>query len=175
MRLLSIILSIVLFASCMTPQRLAKKTKKACDFCSIMSDSTTTTDTTIVQYKDTAIYITRPGRTILLDNPCATLCDSFGNLIPFIKTERKNGLVTTIEVVDGDIVFDCQTDSMKVIIDDLRHELRIIRTTVKPKVIVVEPTFFEKLLDKFKGFLFWYFWITVITGSILLGKKFKLF
>ena len=93
MRYLLIILSLVVL-SCNSEKRLYKKCVKYASYC-VKSDSVTTIEHDIV-YRDTTIFLTQKADTVILDNPCALLCDSLGNLKAFSRTKNDNGIVTTI-------------------------------------------------------------------------------
>ena len=116
-----------------------------------------------IVFKDTTIYIpTIVNTPIYLENPCKLLCDSLGNLKPFIKTEKKGGLKSTIKSVGNVLVVECETDSLKARIQYLEHHTIDIEKSHTENT-VQKPCELEHR-TKFDGFTWWWFWI---TASIL--------
>ena len=125
--------------------------------------------------KDTTIYVPTVVNTpIYLENPCALLCDSFGKLKPFTRTEKKNGLKSTIKSVGNVLVVECETDSLKAKIQYLEHHIIDIEKSHTENT-VQKPCELEHR-TKFDGFTWWWFWITagILTLWILikLGKTY---
>lgn len=139
----SIIAIIVLMCmfSCVTE----KQRMKICRNCPV-KDSTITVEKTIV--KDTTIYVTQTvTEPIYIDNPCANLCDSLGNLKPFFKSEKKNGIVKTITTQNNQLKFDCKADSLEVVLKGLITERNKRSETHSTKTVEVFQT------TKWQGFL----------------------
>jgi hypothetical protein len=99
---------------------------------------------------------------IYLENPCKLLCDSLGNLKPFTKTEKKNGLKSTVKSVGNVLVVECETDSLKARIQYLEHHTIDVEKSHTENT-VQKPCELEHR-TKFDGFTWWWFWI---TASIL--------
>jgi hypothetical protein len=128
-----------------------------------------------IVFKDTTIYVpTIVNTPIYLENPCKLLCDSLGNLKPFIKTEKKNGLKSTVKSVGNVLVVECETDSLKARIQYLEHHTIDIEKSHTENT-VQKPCELEHR-TKFDGFTWWWFWITagILTLWILikLGKTY---
>lgn len=116
-----------------------------------------------IVFKDTTIYVpTIVNTPIYLENPCKLLCDSLGNLKPFIKTEKKGGLKSTVKSVGNVLVVECETDSLKARIQYLEHHTIDIEKSHTENT-VQKPCELEHR-TKFDGFTWWWFWI---TASIL--------
>jgi hypothetical protein len=147
----------VVFSSCMT-NRKGELTQKGKNFIALHckgSDSTITKEKTVL--KDTTLYITTPGPIQYLPNPCKDLCDSLGNLKPFEKKEKKNGIKSTIKSVGNSIAFDCEADSLKAVITTLQKEISI---TSKEKTVIQKPCELDHI-DRWDSF-----WIR--SGQILI-------
>ena len=143
MRKISILILVVLLTSCISQ----KKRLKICATCPIQ---TTVHDSIVTIIKDTTIYISRRGDTITLDNPCAYLCDSLGNLKPFEIKKRKNGIVSTLKSANNKLTFDCATDSLEAIIKGLRQTNR---SKTEVKTVTIEKNYTK--FDRFKNTFFW--------------------
>lgn len=116
-----------------------------------------------IVFKDTTIYVpTIVNTPIYLENPCKLLCDSLGNLKPFIKTEKKGGLKSTVKSVGNVLVVECETDSLKARIQYLEHHTIDLEKSHTENT-VQKPCELEHR-TKFDGFTWWWFWI---TASIL--------
>lgn len=116
-----------------------------------------------IVFKDTTIYVpTIVNTPIYLENPCKLLCDSLGNLKPFIKTEKKGGLKSTVKSVGNVLVVECETDSLKARIQYLEHHTIDLEKSHTENT-VQKPCELEHRI-KFDGFTWWWFWI---TASIL--------
>ena len=128
-----------------------------------------------IVFKDTTIYVpTIVNTPIYLENPCKLLCDSLGNLKPFIKTEKKGGLKSTVKSVGNVLVVECETDSLKARIQYLEHHTIDIEKSHTENT-VQKPCELEHR-TKFDGFTWWWFWITagILALFILikLGKTY---
>lgn len=145
-RILLLLLPILL-TSCITQ----KKRLKICATCPV---ATIMVDSIIV--KDTAIYIVQKGEIEYIESPCAELCDSFGNLIPFIRESTSNGIKTTIKTIGNVLTVECEVDSLKAIITLLERQ--------RSSIITLPPVEVERKktsLEKFQGY---WFWICVVLG-----------
>jgi hypothetical protein len=100
-----LLLAAMLLSSCVVTQKqrdrfLARNCKQE----SSKSDSIVTKlDTVLVEVPG------EQGPPIYLENPCAHLCDSLGNLKPFSITEEKNGIKTSVRSVGNSIVINSAT------------------------------------------------------------------
>lgn len=120
--------------------------------------------------KDTTIYIpTIVNTPIYLENPCKELCDSLGRLKSFSKTQKKNGIKSTVKSVGNSIVVECETDSLKARIQYLEHHITDIEKSHTENT-VEKPCELEHR-TKFDGFTWWWFWIT--AGIIALFASIK--
>lgn len=143
--------------SCVTEKQRAK----ICNACSVVSKIK---DSIVYVKVDTTIYITTAGPTQYLDSPCKDLCDSLGNIKPFEKIKTTNGIKGTIKSVGKSIVFTCEADSLKQVIQFL--EKRIYSQNENSYVKYVPCNREHK--TKFDGFTCWWFWITVAIGVIII-------
>ncbi|MDQ3047060.1 MAG: hypothetical protein M3R27_05885 [Bacteroidota bacterium] len=143
-----ITLTTLALTSCVTQ----KQRSKICLTCTVVTQSHDSIIEKIV--RDTITLPPIAGPIQYLENPCKELCDSLGNLKPFIKTERKNGVVSTIRSVGNSIVVKCDTDS-------LQAEILKIEKERFQKIETVQriPCHLQHE-SKFSGFTFWWFWIT---------------
>jgi hypothetical protein len=127
----SLILSCIFISGCYSEKQCVKhcseclKTNsvKETDSVSVSSDSSRKeishkTDTVLVPY---AI----PGPIQYLENPCAALCDSIGNLKAYDRTEHKNGLTNRLFTRNDSLIDDCSADSILAIKDRIENELKI--------------------------------------------------
>lgn len=83
-------------------------------------------ENTTILYKDTAIYITSPKETIIVNNPCDTLIHIY---------KKQNGLKMAVNSVKGKITFTCEADSLKAVIKSLqiskqKYQLKTIEKKV---------------------------------------------
>ena len=141
MRKVSLLVLVVLLTSC------ASHRLKICATC---QTATIVKDSIVTILKDTTIYISRKGDTITLANPCATLCDSFGNLKPFEIKKKKNGIVSTLKAENNKLTFDCAADSLEAIIKGLRETTT---THSEVKTVTIEKQYTK--FDRFKNTFFW--------------------
>ena len=155
-----LLLVLTIFSSCVLTKKqknnfLAKYCERKDSIVYIKKDS--------IVLKDTTIYVpTIVNTPIYLENPCKLLCDSLGNLKPFIKTEKKGGLKSTVKSVGNVLVVECETDSLKARIQYLEHHTIDIEKSHTENT-VQKPCELEHR-TKFDGFTWWWFWI---TASIL--------
>ena len=155
-----LLLVLTIFSSCVLTKKqkdnfLAKYCERKDSIVYIKKDS--------IVFKDTTIYVpTIVNTPIYLENPCKLLCDSLGNLKPFIKTEKKGGLKSTVKSVGNVLVVECETDSLKARIQYLEHHTIDLEKSHTENT-VQKPCELEHR-TKFDGFTWWWFWI---TASIL--------
>ena len=152
-----VILLLTLLSSCITE----KKRQKICQTCPVKIEKEVH-DSIIEKLKDTTIYITQQGPIQYLENPCKTLCDSLGNLKPIKIESKKNGIKSTIKSVGNTLAIECETDSLKAVINGLKETIRI----TKEKEIKEVPVCHLDHKTKFDGFTFWWFWITACAIAI---------
>lgn len=155
----AVLVLIVALSSCSYDKRLAKW----CGRCTV-KDSIVYKE--IIKKKDTTLYITTPGPIQYLENPCAHLCDSFGNLKPFEIKKKTNGIVGTIKSVGNSIAFNCDADSLRAVIRGLEE-----KTIVKSEAITRFADCNKEHRTSFDGFTRWWFYIT--AGLLLLFIGFK--
>lgn len=117
-----------------------------------------------VVFKDTTVYITQKGKTEYINNPCAELCDSFGNLKPFLRENTTNGVRTVIKTVNNTLVVECETDSLEAIITGLKETYH---SEVIQEVVEIERQ--KTLFDKIQS---WYFWLSLLTVGLFLVYKY---
>lgn len=118
--------------------------------------------------KDT-VYITVAGPTQYLPNPCAELCDSLGNVKPYYKEERKNGITSTVHTKGNVLIVDCKADSLEAIIEARDRTISYYKLSDKSKkhssikeVPVIVKTWWDK-------FLRWWFWISATTCAAIIS------
>jgi ribosomal protein L12E/L44/L45/RPP1/RPP2 len=155
--LLTAILLLTFLNGCITE----KKRQKICQTCPVKIEKEVH-DSIIEKLKDTTIYITQQGPIQYLENPCKTLCDSLGNLKPIKIESKKNGIKSTIKSVGNTLAIECETDSLKAVINGLKETIRI----TKEKEIKEVPVCHLDHKTKFDGFTFWWFWITACAIAI---------
>lgn len=155
--LLTAILLLTFLSGCITE----KKRQKICQTCPVKIEKEVH-DSIIEKLKDTTIYITQQGPIQYLENPCKTLCDSLGNLKPIKIESKKNGIKSTIKSVGNTLAVECETDSLKAVINGLKETIRI----TKEKEIKEVPVCHLDHKTKFDGFTFWWFWITACAIAI---------
>ena len=83
-------------------------------------------ENTTILYKDTAIYITSPKETIIVNNPCDTLIHIY---------KKQNGLKMAVNSSKGKLTFTCEADSLKAVIKSLqiskqKYQLKTIEKKV---------------------------------------------
>lgn len=163
-----LLLILTIFSSCVLTKKqknnfLAKYCERKDSIVYIKRDS--------IVLKDTTIYIPTVVNTpIYLENPCALLCDSFGKLKPFTRTEKKNGLKSTVKSVGNVLVVECETDSLKARIQYLEHHVIDIEKSHTENT-VQKPCELEHR-TKFDGFTWWWFWITAAILALWIGKNY---
>ena len=154
MKNIIIILLTLAITSCVTQ----KKRLKICATCPV---ETITKDSIII--KDTAIYIVQKGEVEYIDNPCAELCDSFGNLIPFERETTSNGIKTTIKTIGNVLTVECEVDSLKAVITLLEKQSSSI-VTVPPKIV-------ERKKSRFENFQSLWFYVSWTAIIVFIGVK----
>lgn len=160
MRIIAI-LSILLITSCSTFKE-NRKARKCAKFGCIKE--TFVLDCTIIKAVHDTSYISKEGPTVYLENPCAELCDEFGQLKPFEKVTVKDGIKNTIKSVGNVIVSECDLDSMKQVNTTLREEIfRLESQTIE---VPRKKTWFEKLQS------IW-FYISITSIIVYLALKIK--
>lgn len=163
-----LLLILTIFSSCVLTKKqknnfLAKYCERKDSIVYIKRDS--------IVLKDTTIYVPTVVNTpIYLENPCALLCDSFGKLKPFTRTEKKNGLKSTVKSVGNVLVVECETDSLKARIQYLEHHVIDIEKSHTENT-VQKPCELEHR-TKFDGFTWWWFWITAVILALWIGKNY---
>jgi hypothetical protein len=155
--LLIIILLLTLLNGCISE----KKRQQICQKCPVKIEKEIH-DSIIEKLRDTTIYITQQGPTQFLENPCKNLCDSLGNLKPVKIETKKNGIKSTIKSQGNSLIFECETDSLKAVINGLKETIRI----TKEKEVKEVPVCHLDHKTKFDGFTFWWFWITACAIAI---------
>lgn len=160
--LLTILILLTFLSSCITE----KKRQQICQKCPVKIEKEVH-DSIIEKLKDTTIYITTQGPIQYLENPCKHLCDSLGNLKPINKQSKKNGIKSIIKKVGNSLAFDCEADSLKTVINGLKETIKII----KKKEIIEVPVCHLEHKNKFDGFTYWWFWITLIILIGLIGIR----
>ncbi len=118
--IIAILTILTLFSSCQAYK------KKICLQCPTRTEIK---DTTI--YKETVKYDTSyfsiPGPTITVESPC----DSLGRLKSFKVVEKKNGLISTVQNIGGNIVADCNADSLMKVNKELTKEINQFRSEIR--------------------------------------------
>ena len=162
MKYLLFILAIT-FLSCSKERRMHRRCVKYASYC-VKSDSTTTiTHDTL--YRDTTVFISQVADTVILDNPCAILCDSVGNLKPFLRTQNDRGIVTTIRTVNNRLEVNCAVDSLEHLIDSLT----VVNARIKTTVTNIVPTALPETWWQ-KNYRYWS-WITWAALALLFAYK----
>ena len=155
------ILSILLITSCATLKE--NKNNRKCARLGCVKNTFVLDCTIVVNVTDTA-HITKEGPTVYLENPCAELCDSVGNLKKFKKTTKKNGIKSTIKSIGNSLVVECDTDSLEAVITTLQTtKIRSERQTIE---VPRKKTWFEKLQS------IW-FYISITAIIVYLALKIK--
>jgi hypothetical protein len=138
--------------------------------CALCPTMTIIKDSISIEYRDTTVYVTQKGDTIVMESPCADLCDALGNIKTFSKTKRNNGVVTTLRTENSKLIVECNVDSLKVVIDSLEH-VNTFHSEIKvlPGEIIYKET-------KYNGFTHWWFIFSLVAliGGVI-AKRFKLF
>jgi len=139
MRIIAVLI-LLMVTSCSTFKENRKARKCAKFDC--IKETYVLDSTFVTEIKDTT-YITKEGTTVYLENPCAELCDSVGNLKKFEKTTKKNGIKSTIKSVGNSLVVECDTDSLEAVITTLQTtKIRSENQTIE---VARKKTWFEKL------------------------------
>lgn len=151
------ILFIALLSSCISE----KKREEICKTCTL---SNTRKDSVRVEIKEKKVpYYLHDTITQWLVNPCAYLCDSVGNLLPFEKevSDEKGEHKTKIYTKNNRLYWMNTIDSLKKIITTKdTNTTHVIETTKEvPARCDLEHT------TSFDHFCRWFFYI---TGSIIL-------
>lgn len=166
-KIILISFSLLLFTQCILTKKqkndfLAKHCQRKDSASYVYKDS--------IVHKDSLIYVpTIVNQPIYLENPCKTLCDSLGNLKPFTKTTKNNGLRSTVKQVGNTIVFDCQTDSLSARIQWLEHQITISKYSHTENTI--EKPCYLPHETSFDGFTKWWFIITAGGTLVYFGIK----
>lgn len=154
-KLLQILTLSLLFTSCVITQKQRDKFCSNCPQKTIIKDSIRK----VIEYKDTIIYKTTPAVTHTTPSPC----DSTGKLKDFKSTQTKNGLKTTIEGRDNELIVTCEADSLKLEIKRLNQKITEQHFRSETKTIK-EPCDKDHKSD-FDAFTNWWFYI---TGGLLI-------
>lgn len=147
---------IFLFTSCVT-QKQRERILKDCPVNSFekSKDSTWTKETVKID----TFYLSREGAIRYLPSPCATLCDSLGNLKPIKIVTKKNGVKQVLESQGNTLVQRCDIDSLMQVNSTLTKEVN--RLIEKEKETQVHSNCKLEHLSKFDSFF-------IITGRISL-------
>lgn len=169
MKLLSAILFILILSACVTKKQEANILKKCVTSSSVKDtvwiERTIKLDTT---------YISIPGPTAYLPNPCQDLCDSLGHLKPFKQVSKKNGITQKLESVGNVLIQDCDVDSLLQVnrtlserITHLRHEKDQMHDNCTLRHFTATDNFFEV-----SGKALWIIILLIVIGWAV--KKFIL-
>ena len=156
MRVAALLILLLSLTSCSTfkeNRRIQKCAKYKC-----VSDVKETIKEVI---KDTTIYITEKGETKYLDNPCAELCDSLGNLKPFEKKIESKGRKVILYTKGNTLAVRSDLDSVEAKMQ--------VKTVYKEKVVTVEVERKKNVLEKIQGY---YFWLSLLVIALCLTFKF---
>lgn len=155
---LTFLIITVLFSSCNSEKRIAKR----CAKCPIVTEVVTIKDSsstkTVIKY-DT-IYKKVVGPTMYMNSPCDFLCDSLGRIKDFKKESSHNGIKQTLEgnSKDNTLTQKCNDDSLMAVNQKITIENDHLRS--EKKVITLPPvttnilTWWQKFMIKC-GYLFW--------------------
>jgi hypothetical protein len=153
MRVLIVLMSIVLYSSCVTQ----KQRIKICGTCPV--------ETVEVEREvlvDTIIYVTEQGETKYLDNPCADLCDSLGNLKPFERTIESKGRKVVIYTQGNKLAVRADLDSNETHLE-VKHTTRTVIKTIQGECV-------KTTLMKIQS---WFFWLVIAAISVFVFVKIK--
>ena len=172
MKLLRLILPILLLSSCDTEKRLAKR----CAKCPSVTEVVTKEVIKVTPF-DTTLFISQMGKDLMFDfsGDCCSVMDSL-----FAQMGRSNGTITAVDngikssvfKKDKKLVFRCEADSLRKVIEGLRTTIE--KTTSQVKTITLPAPKCEKphkdWLDKYDRP-----WFFISLGALLLflGWKFK--
>lgn len=169
-----IILSATLFSGCYS----TRQCQKHCSSC--LSDSSVKETDSITSSIDSSrkesvkvdtlhIHHYIPGPVQFLENPCAMLCDSLGQLKPFHKEEHKNGMTSTIDSKDGKLNFGCNQDSMLIVQLTLERELTIRKNVSEKKtketiknLLGKQKSGWEIWLERTYKYSAWFLYVCII-------------
>lgn len=149
MRVLLVLMSIILATSCVSQ----RKRIKICGTCPVEIH-----EVIKETLRDTVIYVTEQGETKYLDNPCADLCDSLGNLKPFERSIESEGRKVVIYTQGNKLAVRADLDSNETHLE-VRHITKtVIQTTqgecVKTRLMKIQSWFFWIVLAALGGFIF---------------------
>ena len=142
--LIILITATLLFSSC---QAYKNKICLSCPTNTIIKDTTVYKET----IKHDTEYVSVLGPTITIQSPC----DSTGKLKPFKRSEKKNGLITTVENINGYIVAKCDADSLLLVNKTLTKTIERFRAEIREV-----PTCHLEHISKMDNFF-------IILGRIL--------
>lgn len=153
------ITALILFSalsSCVT-EKQRQKILKTCPVASTenIKDSTWTK----IEIQHDTTYISISGPTQYLPSPCATLCDSLGNLKPFKIESKKNGIKQSLESQGNTLVQKCDVDSLLRVNEE--KTIQINRLIQKEKETQVHENCKLDHISKMDSFF-------IISGRILI-------
>ena len=146
----------------MTACLTQKRVNKICNECPSKIDSVIVVRDSIV-YKDTTVYVDKR----IVSYRDTIFCDSLGIVKPFMKVVKSNGLKATVKVQNNNITVDCETDSLKLVIDKLNKEVYRLESIKRTKVIEKNCNLEHR--KDFDGFTYYWFIITflLIAGYVI--------
>lgn len=153
---LIILLCILACSSCMV-DRKGRLTEKGINFIAQHckgDDSSATYDKTVIKWDTLMVPYPVEGETIFIENPC----DSLGRLKPINKKGRKNGINTSVRSIGGTLAVDCNTDSLRLVIQEKERTIRDFKST---KVVIQKPCEQEHISGTQ--------WMFIRLGQILSG------
>lgn len=153
MRVLLVLMSIVLYSSCVTQ----KQRIKICGTCPV--EVKEVLKEVLV---DTVIYITEQGETKYLENPCADLCDSLGNLKPFERVIESEGRKVVIYTQGNKLAVRADVDSLEANVEVIHLTKTVVKT--------VQGECVKTTLMKVQG---WFFWIVIAAIAVFVFIKVK--
>lgn len=151
-----LILSFLLYG-CDTPKHIQKMQRL---YCPTVSDKVTDSITKKVERHDSLIYITTPPQVIKIASPC----DS-AKLKQFDVKQTKNGIHEEIKTVGNDLVFECNDDSLKKVIEGLN--IVISSSRFEKQVKTIAPICTQEHTTDFQRFCVKLFWC--VMGLILIA------
>lgn len=106
---------VLILSSCITE----KKRAKICQACALKTE---VKDSIVERLIEVTVY-TPPttGPTLYLPSPCASLCDSLGNLKPFQIEKKHNGIKTTVKTNTATNTLDISSN----LEDSLKHTAKV--------------------------------------------------
>lgn len=165
----------IAFSSCMTPSKVAKICKTCPPIESVKTVTVTVKDTSwkTESVKTNTIYLSVPGPTLYMPNPCSLLCDSAGKLKPgFSFSSTHNGITGTVhsDAENNQLVVKCNTDSLQKIIEEKTIEINRLRTETTNSettntVVKNELTGWQHFWVK-SGYIFWIFIIIFVGHKV---------